>query len=216
TRMHECRRDRVRAGASRSARWSGGLVLTAFLVLTLARAGGSGVISETIPSGWVAVTPGPGAEIVQVLQDLPHRPHSLGPRAAHQRTKATPATFRPVRSTATDGTPLAGILGLGLNADTAPRPGIVLVGGYTQTTNHKYIVELADLFQRNGWNVLAIDLRGHGVSRTLSSAMITGGWKEAGDIIGAVRFLKATSGTTSVGVIGFSDGGRGLVKALAG
>jgi hypothetical protein len=46
--------------------------------------------------------------------------------------------------------------------------------------------------------------------------MITGGWKEADDIIGAARFLRKTSQTTSVAVIGFSDGGRALVKAMAG
>jgi pimeloyl-ACP methyl ester carboxylesterase len=207
-RLHNCRRALM-------TRTSAGL-LAALLILTLARPSGSGGISETIPTDWVAVTPGPGAEIVQFIKDLPHDASPLGLRAAHQRTKATPATFRAVRFTATDGTPLAGILGLGLNADTTPRPGVVLVPGFTHTTNHKYIVELADLFQRNGWNVLAIDLRGHGVSRTLSSALITGGWKEAGDVIGAVRFLKATSQTSSVAVIGFSDGGRALVKAMAG
>src|SRR5215510_5429861 len=205
----------ARACMSTRTRWSAAL-LTALLVLTLARSGGSGGISDTIPTDWVAIAPGPGAEIVQFIKDLPHDANPLGVRPAHQRTKATPATFRAVRFTATDGTPLAGILGLGLNADTTPRPGIVLVPGYSQTTNHKYIVELAELFQRNGWNALAIDLRGHGISRTLSSAMITGGWKEAGDVIGAVRFLRATSGTTSVAVIGFSDGGRSLVKAMEG
>jgi alpha-beta hydrolase superfamily lysophospholipase len=186
------------------------------VLAALAPSAGGGGMSETIPTDWVAVAPGPGAEIVQFIKDLPQDANPLGVRAAHQRTKATPPTFRPVRFTATDGTPLAGILGLGLNADTTPRPGIVLVPGFTQTTNHKYIVELADLFQRNGWNALAIDLRGHGVSRTLSSAMITGGWKEADDIIGAARFLRKTSQTTSVAVIGFSDGGRALVKAMAG
>ena len=196
-------------------RTSAGL-LAALLVLTLARPSGSGAISETIPTDWVAVTPGPGAEIVQFIKDLPHDASPLGLRAAHQRTKPTPATFRDVRFTATDGTPLAGILGMGLVAGPAPRPGIVLVPGFSQTSNHKYIVELADLFQRNGWNALAIDLRGHGVSRTLSSAMITGGWKEASDIIGAVRFLRGTGDTSSVAVMGFSDGGRALVKAMAG
>jgi predicted alpha/beta-fold hydrolase len=180
------------------------------------RSGGSGGISDTVPADWVAVTPGPGAEIVQFIKDLPHDANPLGVRAAHQRTKPTPATFRAVRFSATDGTPLAGILGLGLNADTTPRPGVVLVPGFTQTSNHKYIVELASLFQRNGWNVLAMDLRGEGVSRTLSSAMITDGWKEVDDIVGAARFLKTTSGTTSVAVIGFSIGGRSLVKAMAG
>ena len=215
TGIRERRRAPARAGVAVAARRSARL-LAALLVLTFARSSGSGGISDTIPTDWVAVTPGPGAEIVQFIKDLPHDANPLGLRAAHLRTKATPAMFRAVRFTATDGTPLAGILGLGLNADTTPRPGVVLVPGFTQTTNHKYIVELAELFQRNGWNVLAIDLRGHGVSRTLSSAMITGGWKEAGDIVGAVRFLRTTSGTTSVAVIGFSDGGRGLVKAMEG
>src|SRR5262245_49368988 len=209
------RRAPAPTGVSVAMRWSSRF-LTALLVLALGRSGAGGGISDTIPMDWVAVTPGPGAEIVEFIKDLPHDANPLGVRAAHQRTKPTPATFRAVRFTATDGTPLAGLLGLGLYADTTPRPGIVLVPGFTHTTNHKYIVELADLFQRNGWNVLAIDLRGHGLSRTLSSAMITGGWKEAGDIVGAVRFLRATSGTTSVAVIGFSDGGRSLVKAMEG
>ena len=216
--MPRTRQPRRGTGAReprRASRWNAGLLIALF-VLTLARAGGSGGISDTIPMDWVAVTPGPGAEIVQFIKDLPHDANPLGVRAAHRRTKATPATFRAVRFPATDGTPLAGILGLGLNADTTPRPGVVLVPGFTQTANQKYIVELAELFQRNGWNVLAIDLRGHGVSRTLSSAMITGGWKEAGDIVGAVRFLRTTSSTTSVAVIGFSDGGRSLVKAMEG
>ena len=216
--MPRTRQPRHGTGARehrRASRWNAGLVIALF-VLTLARASGSGSFSDTIPTDWVAVTPGLGAEIVQFIKDLPHDANPLGVRAAHLRTKATPATFRAVRFPATDGTPLAGILGLGLNADTTPRPGVVLVPGFTQTTNHQYIVELADLFQRNGWNVLAIDLRGHGVSRTLSSAMITGGWKEAGDIVGAVRFLRTTSSTTSVAVIGFSDGGRSLVKAMEG
>lgn len=191
------------------------VLLAVVLVLALDTTAESGGISETIPTDWVAVTPGPSAEIVQFIKELPHDPNPLGVRAAHQRTKAPPATFRAVRFSSMDGTPLAGILGV--SQDAMPRPGVVLVPGFTQTMNHKFIVERADLFQRNGWNALAIDLRGHGVSRTLSPALITGGWKEAGDILGAVRFLRATSPTTtSVAVIGFSDGGRSLVKAMGG
>src|SRR5262245_39277983 len=147
----EHRRAPARAGVDIVARWSAG-VLTVILVLALARWGGSGGFSETIPTDWVAVTPGPGAEIVQFIKDLPHDANPLGVRATHRRTKPTPATFRDVRFTATDGTPLAGILGLGPNADTMPHPGVVLVPGFTQTANQKYIVELAELFQRNGWN----------------------------------------------------------------
>ena len=204
-------RRRRPAGVFVTARW-GATLLIAILILTLARSSESGGIPETIPTDWVTVTPGTGAEIVQFIQRLPQDANPLGVRAAHLRTKAPPATFRAVRFSSADGTPLAGILGL--HGDATPRPGVVLVPGFTQTTGHKFIVELADLLQRNGWQVLAIDLRGHGVSRTLSPALITGGWKEAADVLGAVRFLRAIPQTTSVTAIGFSDGGRTLVKAM--
>ena len=190
------------------------VLLAVVLVLAANVPSESGGTPETIPTDWVTVTPGPGAEIVQFIQRLPQDANLLGVRAAHLRTKAPPATFRAVRFSSADGTPLAGILGL--HGDATPRPGVVLVPGFTQTTGHKFIVELADLLQRNGWQVLAIDLRGHGVSRTLSPALITGGWKEAADVLGAVRFLRAIPQTTSVTAIGFSDGGRTLVKAMEG
>ena len=193
------------------------VLLASGLLLVLSTSSESGGISDTIPADWVAVAPGPGAEIVQFIKELPHDPNSLGLRAAHQRTKVPPGTFRAVRFSSVDGTPLGGMLGLSFSSDAMPRPGVVLVPGFTQTTHQKYIVELADLFQRNGWHVLTVDLRGHGVSRTLSPALITGGWKEAGDVLGAVRFLRGVSpAITSVAVIGFSDGGRSLVKAMGG
>src|SRR5262249_10152469 len=96
--------------------------------------------AETSPTDWVAVAPRSGPEIVQFIKQLPQDPNPLGVRAAHQRTKALPPTFKAVRFPSVDGTPLAGILALGLDADTTPRPGVVLVPGFTQTTSHKYIV----------------------------------------------------------------------------
>ena len=207
------RRTPIRACVSVTVRW-GAVLLTTFLVLSFGQPSESGGIPETIPTDWVTVTPGPGAEIVQFIQQLPQDANPLGLRAAHLRTKVPPATFRAVRFSSADGTPLAGILGV--HGDAALRPGVVLVPGFTQTTGHKFIVELADLLHRNGWQVLAIDLRGHGVSRTLSPALITGGWKEAADVLGAVRFLRTIPQTTSVTAIGFSDGGRTLVKAMEG
>jgi hypothetical protein len=49
----------------------------------------------------------------------------------------------------------------------------------------------------------------------MSSALVTGGWKEADDVLGAVRYLRQTRRATSVAVIGFSMAGRSLVKAMA-
>ena len=194
-------------------RW-GQVLLVAALVWTPGMRAESGSVPETVPLDWVTVSPGPGAEIVEFIQRLPQDANALGVRAAHQRTKAVPSLFTEVRFSSTDGTPLAGFLGL--HRDGKPRPGVVLVAGFAQTAQHKYIVELADLLHRNGWSVLTIDLRGHGISRTLSSALITSGWKEAADILGAVRSLREASQATSVAVIGFSDGGRALVNAMAG
>jgi alpha-beta hydrolase superfamily lysophospholipase len=114
---------------------------------------------------------------------------------------------------AADGARLAGVIAR--HGDNRPRPGIVLVPGMTQTKDLKFMVEVAELFARNGWHVLAIDLRGHGRSRRLSPALITMGWKETEDVIGAVRYLRQQRNVSSVAVMGFSMGGRSLVKAMA-
>ena len=177
----------------------------------------SGGISDTIPADWVAVAPGPGAEIVQFIKELPHDPNPLGLRAAHQRTKVPPGTFRAVRFSSVDGTPLGGMLGLSFSSDAMPRPGVVLVPGFTQTTHQKYIVELADLFQRNGSaRVDGRSARARGQPYAVSRPH-HGRLDGAGDVLGAVRFLRGVSpAITSVAVIGFSDGGRSLVKAMGG
>jgi pimeloyl-ACP methyl ester carboxylesterase len=193
-------------------RW-GIAVLTAVLAMGPSAQTESGAVPETAPSDWVTVAPGPGAEIVQFIQKLPQDANPLGVPAAHRRTIGYPPPFTTTRFPSDDSTPLAGLLGV--HRDGKPRPGVVLVPGFAQTKDHKYIVELADLLLRNGWHVLAIDLRGHGESRALSPALITGGWKETLDIQGAVRYLRDTSQASSVAVIGFSNGGRSLVKAMA-
>jgi predicted alpha/beta-fold hydrolase len=193
-------------------RW-GIAVLAAVLAMGPSAQTESGAVPETAPSDWVTVTPGPGAEIVQFIQKLPQDANPLGVPAAHRRTIGYPPPFTTTRFSSDDSTPLVGLLGV--HRDGKARPGVVLVPGFSQTKDQKYIVELADLLLRNGWHVLAIDLRGHGESRALSPALITGGWKETLDIQGAVRFLRETSQASSVAVIGFSNGGRSLVKAMA-
>jgi alpha-beta hydrolase superfamily lysophospholipase len=189
------------------------LLVAVLGVLPLAPPAGAGGEPASIPTDWVKVTPGPGAEIVRFVQQLPHDPNLLGVLPAHLRTKPYAVPFGPTRFPSLDGTPLAG--SLGVHVDSKPRPGVVLVPGLTQTTTLKYLVELADLFVRNGWHVLTIDVRGQGESRALSGAPISFGWKETEDVLGAVRHLRDVSKATSVSVIGFSNGGRSLVKAMA-
>jgi acetyl esterase/lipase len=96
-------------------------------------------------------------DIIQFIQALPHDPHLLGPVAAHVRMKAYGPGFSAARVSSLDGTPLAGRIG---GPALKPRPGVVLVHGFRQTKDRKFVVELAELLARNGWRVLAIDLRG--------------------------------------------------------
>ena len=166
---------------------------------------------EALPPYWIAIKPGPSEEILKFLRTIPQDPNPLGVRAAHFRTKAYPDSFTRTTVTSLDGTTLVGRWAV----HRSPRPGLVLVHGFSQSKDQKYIVELADLFARNGWHVLAIDLRDHGETRQASKAPYTEGWKETDDILAAVRALRTESHATSVSVVAFSDGGRALVKAMA-
>ncbi len=197
-------RTRIRWGLS---------VLALLMTVAAAPRAEGGAEPATLPPDWLKVAPGPGAEIVQFIQALPFDPERLGVMEAQLRTERYPMSFETVRVKSLDETPLAG--SLAMHRDGKPRPGVVLVPGFASTRDLKFMVELADLFSRNGWHVLTLDLRGHGESRALSGAPTSGGWKETGDVLGAVRYLRDTSKATSVAVIGFSMGGRSLVKAMA-
>src|SRR5262249_20315076 len=175
-----------------------------------ARAGGVPT-PEALPPYWITVKPGPGAQILEFLKTIPQDPNTLGVRAALFRTKEYGYTFTRTTFPSLDATPLVARW----TGQRFTRAGVVLVHGFTQSKEHKFIVELAEMFSRNGWSVLAFDLRDHGETRRESKAPFTNGWKEADDILAAARWLRAQSKATSVSVVGFSLGGRGLVKALA-
>jgi hypothetical protein len=153
------------------------------LVLSLSATGrtdAGGMPPPPPPNDWVKIKALASTDVVQFIQALPHDPQMLGGHAAHVRTKAYGPAFTPTRFSSLDGTPLAGRLAS--HPGALRRPGVVLVHGFRQTKDRKFVVELAELFARNGWHVLAIDLRGHGESRPLSPAPITHGWKEAEDM----------------------------------
>ena len=185
-------------------------LLTSVAGVRLARSGGVPT-PEALPPYWISIKPGPGAEILQFLKTIPQDPNPLGTRAALFRTKEYGYTFTRTTLSSLDGTSLVGRWA----GQRHGRPGVVLVHGFTQSKERKFIVELAELFSQNGWSVLAIDLRDHGETRGASKAPMTNGWKEADDIIAAVRALRALSKANSISVIGFSFAGRGLVKAMA-
>lgn len=193
-------------------------LLVALLAMLVASSAGLRLVGAggvpppaALPPYWITIKPGPGEEILKFLRTIPQDPNPLGTRAALFRTQAYPDSFLRTTLTSLDGTTLVGRWAV----HRSPRPGLVLVHGFSQSKDQKYIVELADLFGRNGWHVLAIDLRDHGETRQASKAPYTEGWKETDDVLAAVRALRAESRATSISVIGFSDGGRALVKAMA-
>ena len=170
------------------------------------------VILASHPTSLVAEQASGAAEILAQIQKIPHDPSALGTLPARARLKEYEAPFQLREYQSLDGTRLAAATAL--HQDGKPHPGVVLAHGFTETKNQKYIVELSALLHRNGWHVLAIDLRGHGESRKLSPAPITFGWKEADDILAAARLLRGEAKPTSIAALGFSMGGRSVVKAM--
>ena len=153
------------------------------------------------------------AEILAQIQKIPHDPNPLGIFPAQLiRLKEYKAPFQLRQYRSLDGTPLAAAIAV--HQDGNPHPGVVLAHGFTETKNQKYIVELSALLHQNGWHVLAIDFRGHGDNRKLSQPPITFGWKEADDILAGARFLRDEAKATSIATLGFSMGGRSVVKAM--
>ena len=74
-------------------------------------------------------------------------------------------------------------------------------------------VEFAAALHRRGFNILMIDLRGHGES---TPALVSFGLRERYDVLGAADWLKARGfGRGSIGVLGVSLGGASSIGAMA-
>ncbi len=124
-----------------------------------------------------------------------------------------PPSFKPVRFSSLDGTPLVGRLGI--HRDDRPRPGLVFCHGLFGSKNESYILIAAlKAHHRWGYNVLTLDLRGFGRSARYSDALPTGTWKEGEDLIAAARYLGSLDQVTTVGVCGYSLGAGSTLSAV--
>jgi len=127
---------------------------------------------------------------------------------------AWPAAFSQVLFTSGDGAPLLGMLAL----HPGPHPGVVVVHGFN-THGYASVIRWAAMLYANGYDVLAADQRdfafesqaGYGYPNWLQ----TFGWKESQDVLAAGEYLAAQPATTSIGVVGFSEGAQNTVLALA-
>jgi pimeloyl-ACP methyl ester carboxylesterase len=103
--------------------------------------------------------------------------------------------------------------------------GVTLAGWYAPPANGAAIILLhgagssrealrghADMLTRHGYGVLALDLRGHGLSGGRTNRF---GWESARDVQAAIEFLQKYADVNKIGGLGLSLGGEVLLGAAA-
>jgi len=125
-----------------------------------------------------------------------------------------PAWFAPVTLTSADGAPLLGYAGI----HPGTHPGIVVAHGFN-THGRDSVIRWAAMLYANGFDVAAVDQRDFNAEWSAGFGypdwLQTFGWKESEDVLAAGRWLRAQPGVSSVGLVGFSEGGQNTVLALA-
>jgi uncharacterized protein len=89
-------------------------------------------------------------------------------------------------------------------------PSIILAHG--RDDNRSGMLPRAAFLVRNGYNVLDLDLRGHGESE---GNYVTPGYLEALDVVGGANFLRSQDERGPIGVLGFSYGAVAGLHAAA-
>jgi fermentation-respiration switch protein FrsA (DUF1100 family) len=103
--------------------------------------------------------------------------------------------------------------GLKLSAWYVPGPksaAVVIVHGIH--ANRAYMNPQAVILAQAGYQLLLLDLRGHGLSE---GDMVTYGGREALDVEAAVDYLAALPNVKHIGALGHSLGGAAMVRAAA-
>ena len=101
------------------------------------------------------------------------------------------------------------------DTDSAAAPTVIIVHGYNDCRQRAAILTPAAMLHNNGFNVLAIDLRGHGESA--EGARMAAGTEEYRDVLGAWDWLLTEKGflPERIGLMGFSLGGATVTIAAA-
>jgi uncharacterized protein len=90
----------------------------------------------------------------------------------------------------------------------------VLVHGWVGDRSDLHVVETARVYERAGYNVLMLDLRGHGGS---GGERVTLGYREARDVRGALSWLEQRGFDPEEVVLhGWSMGGAAVLRAAPG
>ncbi len=99
--------------------------------------------------------------------------------------------------------------------DPSAAPAIILVHGVGSCKHSPYILLPAGMLNRNGFNVLMIDLRNHGDS-TVEDGRYSAGVKEYKDVLGAWDWLTTSKGIPAerIGLFGTSLGAATVIDAM--
>ena len=97
-----------------------------------------------------------------------------------------------------------------LPAEGKARANIIIAHGIDHT--RQVMLPRAGFLVRGGYNVLAVDLRGHGES---AAQYASPGYLEARDILGSIQYIRARGERGPVGVLGVSYGAVAALLAAA-
>lgn len=117
-----------------------------------------------------------------------------------------PERFEEVSLTTTDGVSLAAWY-------APPENGAAIVLLHGATSSREAVRGYAEVLEREGFGVLALDLRGHGESG--GDGVNTFGWNGTEDVRAAVEYLERKEGVSRIGALGLSLGGEVLLHAAA-
>jgi pimeloyl-ACP methyl ester carboxylesterase len=114
-----------------------------------------------------------------------------------------PAGFEPISLTTADQVSLEGWY-----APPADGAAILLLHG--AGGSRESVRPYAEMLERNGYGVLALDLRGHGASGGNTNRL---GWEGSTDVGAAIEFLQSQPEVERIGGLGMSMGGEVLLGA---
>lgn len=97
-----------------------------------------------------------------------------------------------------------------LPAEGTARASIIIAHGVDHT--RQVMLPRASFLVHGGYNVLALDLRGHGES---AAQYASPGYLEARDILGAIQYIRSRNENTPVGVLGVSYGAVAALLAAS-
>lgn len=123
-----------------------------------------------------------------------------------------PVSFVPIVIKSLDGTPVCGVLAT--QQCEEDRPGLVLAHGFLSSKNSYENVNIAlKAYYEWGFNVFAIDLRHSGDTNRISEVPGSWGFKEAEDILAAVKYIGSIEGTGAISVCGTDLGASAAIIA---